>query len=47
MEISTRNSDKKNLRKQAKMIKQRKDDGIIRNRNEKQHWKNLQYNLRK
>ena len=35
MGITTRNTDKKNLRKQAKMIKQRKDDGIIRNRKEK------------
>ena len=31
MRISTRNSDKKNLRKQAKMIKQKKDVGIIWN----------------
>ena len=34
MGISTRNSDK-NLRKQAKKIKQKKDAGIIRNRKEK------------
>ena len=33
MEISTRNSE--NRRKQAKMIKQKKDAGIIRNRKEK------------
>ena len=32
---STRNVDKKNQRKQAKMMKQGKDDGIIRNRKEK------------
>ena len=37
----------KNLRKQAKMIKQTKNAGIIRNRKEIQRWKNLQYNLRK
>ena len=35
MGISTRNSDKKNLRKQAKKKKQKKDAGIIRNKNEK------------
>ena len=35
MGISTRNSDKKNLRKQVKMIKQKKDTGIIRNSKEK------------
>ena len=29
---STGNGDKKNLRKQAKMIKQRKDSGICRNK---------------
>ena len=34
MGISTRNSDK-NLRKQLKMIKQKKNAGIIRNRKEK------------
>ena len=35
MENSTGNADKKNLRKQAKMIKQRKDAGIWRNKKEK------------
>ena len=35
MGISTRNLDLKNPRKQAKMIKQKKDAGIIWNRKEK------------
>ena len=43
MGISTRNTDKKNLRKQAKMIQQKKDTGIIRNRKGKDNiGKNLQ-----
>ena len=35
MGITTRNADKKNLQKQAKIIKQKKIDGIIRKRKEK------------
>ena len=42
MGISTRNSDKKNLRKQMKVVKQKKNAEINR-----QHRKNLRYNLRK
>ena len=35
MENSNGNADKKNLRKQAKIIKQKKDAGICWNRKEK------------
>ena len=47
MGISTGNADKKSHEKKAKMIKQRKDAGIRRNKKEKATQEKYRYNMRK